>query len=65
MLAESLRSTFGAVILTSYGMTECMPISSPPQVTNERMNDLTNINININTIYLHLTIATQNTNLST
>ena len=31
VLAESLRSTFGAVILTSYGMTECMPISSPPQ----------------------------------
>jgi acyl-CoA synthetase (AMP-forming)/AMP-acid ligase II len=31
VLAESLRATFGAVILTSYGMTECMPISSPPQ----------------------------------
>ena len=31
VLAESLRRTFDAVILTSYGMTECMPISSPPQ----------------------------------
>eukprot|EP00804_Cyclotella_cryptica_P003579 CCRYP_002201-RB/>CCRYP_002201-RB protein AED:0.01 eAED:0.01 QI:485/1/1/1/0.85/0.62/8/1917/1082 len=31
VLAEGLRDTFGAVILTSYGMTECMPISSPPQ----------------------------------
>jgi long-subunit acyl-CoA synthetase (AMP-forming) len=31
VLAESLKSTFGAVILTSYGMTECMPISSPAQ----------------------------------
>lgn len=32
MLAQSLKDTFTrAVILTSYGMTECMPISSPPQ----------------------------------
>ena len=31
VLAESLRSTFEATILTSYGMTECMPISSPSQ----------------------------------
>lgn len=31
VLAEGLKNTFGAVILTSYGMTECMPISSPPQ----------------------------------
>jgi uncharacterized membrane protein len=31
VLAESLRTTFGAVILTSYGMTECMPISSQAQ----------------------------------
>ena len=31
VLAEELRSTFNATILTSYGMTECMPISSPPQ----------------------------------
>eukprot|EP01038_Epipyxis_sp_PR26KG_P006462 gene6462-8890_t len=30
-LALSLRDTFNAIILTSYGMTECMPISSPPQ----------------------------------
>ncbi|KAJ7801104.1 acetyl-CoA synthetase-like protein [Mycena olivaceomarginata] len=29
-LAVSLKSTFGAVILPSYGMTECMPIASPP-----------------------------------
>jgi len=29
-LAEEMRQTFGAVILPSYGMTECMPISSPP-----------------------------------
>ncbi|KDQ58575.1 hypothetical protein JAAARDRAFT_155112 [Jaapia argillacea MUCL 33604] len=29
-LATSLRSTFGATILPSYGMTECMPIASPP-----------------------------------
>jgi acyl-CoA synthetase (AMP-forming)/AMP-acid ligase II len=32
VLADRLKSTFpGAVILTSYGMTECMPIASPPQ----------------------------------
>lgn len=31
VLAEKLRNTFDAIILTSYGMTECMPISSPPQ----------------------------------
>lgn len=32
VLAKSLQDTFfNAVILTSYGMTECMPISSPPQ----------------------------------
>lgn len=30
-LAEALRDTFQALILTSYGMTECMPISTPPQ----------------------------------
>ncbi|KAJ6605825.1 AMP-dependent synthetase and ligase [Mycena sp. CBHHK59/15] len=29
-LAVSLKATFGAVILPSYGMTECMPIASPP-----------------------------------
>ncbi|KAJ7623641.1 acetyl-CoA synthetase-like protein [Roridomyces roridus] len=29
-LAVSLKSTFGAVILPSYGMTECMPIATPP-----------------------------------
>jgi carbonic anhydrase/acetyltransferase-like protein (isoleucine patch superfamily)/acyl carrier protein len=29
-LAIKLRDTFGANILPSYGMTECMPISSPP-----------------------------------
>ncbi|KAI0363536.1 acetyl-CoA synthetase-like protein [Pilatotrama ljubarskyi] len=29
-LAVQLRETFGAVILPSYGMTECMPIASPP-----------------------------------
>ena len=29
-LAEELRMTFGANVLPSYGMTECMPISSPP-----------------------------------
>ncbi|KAH9846200.1 acetyl-CoA synthetase-like protein [Lenzites betulinus] len=29
-LAVQLRDTFGAVILPSYGMTECMPIASPP-----------------------------------
>ena len=31
VLAQGLKDTFQAVILTSYGMTECMPISSPPQ----------------------------------
>ena len=31
-LAQSLKATFvNAVVLTSYGMTECMPISTPPQ----------------------------------
>lgn len=29
-LALQLRDTFGASVLPSYGMTECMPISSPP-----------------------------------
>ncbi|KAJ7282076.1 acetyl-CoA synthetase-like protein [Mycena rebaudengoi] len=29
-LAITLRNTFEAVILPSYGMTECMPIASPP-----------------------------------
>lgn len=29
-LAHELRNTFGANVLPSYGMTECMPISSPP-----------------------------------
>lgn len=29
-LAVLLRDTFGASVLPSYGMTECMPISSPP-----------------------------------
>jgi acyl-CoA synthetase (AMP-forming)/AMP-acid ligase II len=29
-LAERIRSTFGCCVLPSYGMTECMPISSPP-----------------------------------
>ena len=29
-LAQELRNTFGANVLPSYGMTECMPISSPP-----------------------------------
>ncbi|KAH9945157.1 acetyl-CoA synthetase-like protein [Epithele typhae] len=29
-LATQLKNTFGAVILPSYGMTECMPIASPP-----------------------------------
>ena len=32
-LADALKLTFDAIILTSYGMTECMPISSPTQVT--------------------------------
>jgi acyl-CoA synthetase (AMP-forming)/AMP-acid ligase II len=30
VLAKSLKETFDATILTSYGMTECMPISTPP-----------------------------------
>lgn len=29
-LAVQLRDTFGSVVLPSYGMTECMPISTPP-----------------------------------
>ncbi|CDO73079.1 hypothetical protein BN946_scf185007.g133 [Trametes cinnabarina] len=29
-LATQLWETFGAVVLPSYGMTECMPIASPP-----------------------------------
>ncbi|KAJ7075250.1 acetyl-CoA synthetase-like protein [Mycena belliarum] len=29
-LAGSLKSTFSAVVLPSYGMTECMPIATPP-----------------------------------
>jgi acyl-CoA synthetase (AMP-forming)/AMP-acid ligase II/acetyltransferase-like isoleucine patch superfamily enzyme/acyl carrier protein len=29
-LACTLRDTFGCIVLPSYGMTECMPISSPP-----------------------------------
>lgn len=29
-LACQLRDVFGCVVLPSYGMTECMPISSPP-----------------------------------
>ena len=29
-LAHQLKETFGAVVLPSYGMTECMPIASPP-----------------------------------
>ena len=29
-LASQLRTTFGCVVLPSYGMTECMPISTPP-----------------------------------
>ena len=31
VLAKALKDTFQATILTSYGMTECMPISTPPQ----------------------------------
>jgi acyl-coenzyme A synthetase/AMP-(fatty) acid ligase len=34
VLAQTLKDTFQATILTSYGMTECMPISSPPQNYN-------------------------------
>ncbi len=29
-LARELREAFGAFVLPSYGMTECMPITSPP-----------------------------------
>ncbi|KAI8626107.1 acetyl-CoA synthetase-like protein [Xylariaceae sp. FL1651] len=29
-LAERIRDTFGCIVLPSYGMTECMPISTPP-----------------------------------
>jgi acyl-CoA synthetase (AMP-forming)/AMP-acid ligase II/acetyltransferase-like isoleucine patch superfamily enzyme/acyl carrier protein len=29
-LAITLRDTFGCIVLPSYGMTECMPIASPP-----------------------------------
>lgn len=29
-LACTLRDTFGCIVLPSYGMTECMPIASPP-----------------------------------
>ncbi|ETS85103.1 hypothetical protein PFICI_03128 [Pestalotiopsis fici W106-1] len=29
-LAEQLRDTFNCTVLPSYGMTECMPISTPP-----------------------------------
>ncbi|OBZ79799.1 hypothetical protein A0H81_01490 [Grifola frondosa] len=29
-LAQELKDTFSAAILPSYGMTECMPIASPP-----------------------------------
>lgn len=29
-LAEQLRNTFRCTVLPSYGMTECMPISTPP-----------------------------------
>lgn len=29
-LANEMRQTYGAAVLPSYGMTECMPISSPP-----------------------------------
>lgn len=28
--ASELQRVFGAVILPSYGMTECMPITAPP-----------------------------------
>lgn len=33
-LANQLRSTFQCPVLPSYGMTECMPISSPPRNYN-------------------------------
>lgn len=29
-LATRLRDTYGCIVLPSYGMTECMPISTPP-----------------------------------
>jgi acyl-CoA synthetase (AMP-forming)/AMP-acid ligase II len=29
-LAQEMKDTFHAAVLPSYGMTECMPISSPP-----------------------------------
>ncbi|CAA7265178.1 unnamed protein product [Cyclocybe aegerita] len=29
-LAQELKATFDAVVLPSYGMTECMPIATPP-----------------------------------
>ena len=29
-LANELRATFNCAVLPSYGMTECMPIASPP-----------------------------------
>ncbi|KAI0674678.1 acetyl-CoA synthetase-like protein [Trametes maxima] len=35
-LAQELKDTFGAIILPSYGMTECMPIASPP--TNYKLD---------------------------
>ncbi|OBZ77802.1 putative peroxisomal-coenzyme A synthetase [Grifola frondosa] len=35
-LAQQLKAAFGAVILPSYGMTECMPIASPP--TNYKLD---------------------------
>lgn len=35
VIADALKKTFpSAVILTSYGMTECMPIATPPQTYN-------------------------------
>lgn len=43
-VAEDLRNTFGrsTIILPSYGMTECMPISCPPsnyQVLSQPMGE--------------------------
>ncbi|KAK5653684.1 hypothetical protein OQA88_8714 [Cercophora sp. LCS_1] len=35
-LAERIRDTFDCIVLPSYGMTECMPISTPP--TNYRLD---------------------------
>ncbi|TBU29893.1 acetyl-CoA synthetase-like protein [Dichomitus squalens] len=29
-LAQQVKDTFGSIVLPSYGMTECMPIASPP-----------------------------------